>query len=168
MTCLAALFGPTGSVVGAVNATTIDARVDRSLASVLLSLLVGAAQRMEVAWFRNAYPKTLVVPIPEATCASGSTAMLAVDVDLNVLGATHGARTHCRINAEALNAGVQLEQIDAGIRLPEPSLSNAERGALKRALALSGQKISAAANRLGISRTTMHRKMAEYNLSRKS
>jgi transcriptional regulator of acetoin/glycerol metabolism len=168
MTCLATpLFGPTGSLVGALNATTIDQRADRSLACVLLALLIAAAQRMEAAWFRNAHPKCLVVPIPEATCASGSTALLAVDVDLNVLGATHGARTHCRIEREALEAGVQLDQIGEGIRLPEPSLVDSERGAIKRALALSGQKVSAAANRLGISRATMHRKMVAYNLRRK-
>jgi transcriptional regulator of acetoin/glycerol metabolism len=167
MTCLATpLFGPTGALLGALNATTVDRRVDRGLATVLLSLLVGSAQKMEGVWFRDDYPESLVISIPEVTSISGSSAMLAVDPDLNVLGATQAARTHCGITGDAMARGVHLDQIDTGARLAAPSLPDAERTTLKRALALSGQNVSVAATRLGISRTTMHRKMAAFKLLR--
>ena len=47
-----------------------------------------------------------------------------------------------------------------------PSLGNAERSALQQALAFCGGNISSAARTLGISRATLHRKIAKYALNR--
>jgi len=167
MTCLAVpLFGPGGEVIGALNTATIDPNVGRGLTSVLQWLLVSAAQRMEALWFRQSYPGALIVTMSEAGKGTGSNPLLAVDPDLNVLGATNAARSHWRITSEALAAGLHLDQVDPACSVGAPSLWDAERAALKRALALSGQNVSLAASHLGISRATMHRKMTAYSVSR--
>jgi transcriptional regulator of acetoin/glycerol metabolism len=167
MTCLAVpLFGPAGELIGALNTASLDPNIGRCLTSVLQWLLVAAAQRMEALWFRESYPGALIIALSEAGKGTGSSPLLAVDPDLNVLGATNAARSHCRITPEALATGLHLDQIDPVSSVGAPSLWDAERAALKRALALSGQNVSLAASHLGISRATMYRKMTAYSLSR--
>ncbi|TIV48682.1 MAG: sigma-54-dependent Fis family transcriptional regulator, partial [Mesorhizobium sp.] len=45
-------------------------------------------------------------------------------------------------------------------------LDDAERGVLQRALARAGGNVSAAAQSLGISRATLHRKLARFAIRR--
>ena len=51
-----------------------------------------------------------------------------------------------------------------GVGAVEADLLNAERGAVRRALALSGGNVSAAARALGVSRATLHRKLHRLGL----
>jgi len=168
MTCLATPFyDPSGEILGALNIATLNPYFERSLISVLLALLVAAAQRIEALWFQDAFQRAIVVALPGATNAGGSVPLVAVDLDLNVLGATHAARNHFKISDAAIGVGLALDDLLPGIPTPHSSLEQAERAVLRRALATSRQNISSAASQLGISRATMHRKMAAFNISRK-
>jgi transcriptional regulator of acetoin/glycerol metabolism len=58
----------------------------------------------------------------------------------------------------------QLAAVDAP-GAESHSISGLERGAIEAALARDGRNLSAAARRLGISRSTLYRKMKRYGLA---
>jgi transcriptional regulator of acetoin/glycerol metabolism len=168
MTCLATPFyGPSGGMLGALNIATLNPHFERVLVSALLALLVATAQRIEAIWFQDAFQRALVVSLPEAASAGGSIPLLAVDHDFNIVGASHAARVQCRLTDAAIEAGLALDRVMPGFQAGQASLWQAERAAVQRALALSGQNVSRAASQLGVSRATMHRKMALLDVSRR-
>jgi transcriptional regulator of acetoin/glycerol metabolism len=168
MSCLATpFFAPSGEILGALNIATLCSDLERSLISALLALVVAASQRIEALWFQECFQRAVVVALPGVTNAGGSVPLIAVDTDLRVLGATHAARSHFKIGDSAIQAGLALENLGVGIPMKHSSLEQAERVVLRRALAASHQNVSRAAGVLGISRATMHRKMAAFGISRK-
>jgi transcriptional regulator of acetoin/glycerol metabolism len=85
--------------------------------------------------------------------------MLAVDADDLVIGASRAARAALKLNDEALRRGT-----------PSPDrvadLDGAERAAVRRALVQASGNVSAAAQALGVSRATQHRRMKRLDLTR--
>lgn len=168
LTCLVApLYDPFGRILGAVNIATANTNYERSLTSVLLGTLVTTSQHIESRLFRVAHPKALIVSLPEAAGAHGSTPLIAVDSDFNVTGATHAVRSSFRLSDQALAAGIPVTRFLPDVEITELSLARAEQVALKRALTGADNCVSIAAKHLGISRATMHRKLKAHAILRK-
>ena len=86
-------------------------------------------------------------------------ALLAVDGDDLVIGATRAARLHLGLQGDlGANPRPAADVLGQG---SDDDLEQAERAALARALAREGGNASAAARRLGISRATFHRKIGK-------
>lgn len=151
-----------GRIVGALDISS--ARDDTSTAQLGLYVHAAreAAQGIETALFRSAFPRGRIVLVPTS---GGRHGLIAIDGDDVVLGASGAVRRAFGID-DTWIAGGHL----AGELLPsEPSaadFTSAERRALRAALTQTKGNVSAAARLLGTSRATLHRKMNRLGLNR--
>jgi transcriptional regulator of acetoin/glycerol metabolism len=89
---------------------------------------------------------------------------VAVDSDDLVVGATRAARLTLGLNAQKLARPIPAADLIG--RAPRDSVEAAARAALHRALARARGNVSKAASELGMSRSTLHRKMNQFSLRR--
>ena len=114
-----------------------------------------AARKIEADLFHSRFPRARMVLVPGLDRGLG--ALLAVDGDDLVIGATRAARSHLGLSGDLAAAPRPVADL-LGIEADD-SLQTAERAVLARALARSGGNVSAAARALGLSRATLHRKL---------
>ena len=156
------LFGPCGSLVGSISFTQDivlhDERVDAFLSMTLASF----ARRIEAELFARAYPQTrLVLASPQGRTPE---ALLAVDHDDRVVGATRAARRLLSLDDDALAEAPNVDDVVNATTADQRGdvLAEAERRTIVRALSRVGGNLSAAARLVGISRSTLYRKLAAY------
>lgn len=129
--------------------------------SILSHAVRDAALRIEGNLFRRAFPSARIIMV-----GSGYGALLAVDRDDIVLGATRGARLVLGLDDHRLAAGIPAADL---LNEEPPSRSadllEAERAALRRAITRNGGNLSRTAESLGISRATLHRKVKRLGLN---
>jgi transcriptional regulator of acetoin/glycerol metabolism len=152
-----------GKIIGAIDVSTVRRDVTELVMPVLAQAVKDAAGRIEVNLFRRAYEGARIVLI-NGTANSGS-ALLAVDRDDMVLGATRAARIALRLDNDKIERGIAAsdllqERAEEG----RDELIEAERAALRRALARNNGNVSLTAQMLGISRATLHRKINRLGL----
>ncbi|MGB3389772.1 MAG: helix-turn-helix domain-containing protein [Pseudaminobacter sp.] len=158
----APIYDHEGNLAAALDVSSCRADLTEGYAS-LISIAVGdAVRRIEAENFRLAYPGTLIVvaPTPEAT----PNALLAIDKNEMIVGATRSARIALGVTSEALAGPLLAADLLEGEADYAVELRQAERAVLERALTRSGQNITAAARILGISRATLHRKLARLGI----
>ncbi len=165
LSCMSApLFDEFGQLAGVLDVSSARSDLTAGITGLIVQALSEAAQRIEEGNFRAAFPQARMVLVPNNTRSSA--ALLAVDPDDLVIGATRAARVALNLPrdiarnpmpaADAL-AGVLRGAINAA---PTPErLEDGERAVLMRALARANGNASAAARSLGISRATFHRKI---------
>lgn len=114
-----------------------------------------AARRIEADLFRLRFATARLVMVPDLLGA-----LLAVDGDDLVIGASRAARNHFGLKGDLTRAPLPCADLlgQAGAE----TLEDGERAVIARALARSGGNASAAARSLGISRATFHRKLARH------
>ncbi len=159
----APLFGPDGSLVGSISfehdADSHDARHEPFLSMTIKHF----ARRIEAELFARAYPHTRLVLA--SSQGRAPEALLAVDHDDRVVGATRAARRLLSLDDDALAEAPNLDAVvnaNAGRR--GDVLAEAERRTIVRALSRVGGNLSAAARLVGISRSTLYRKLAAYHI----
>ncbi|MEO6300048.1 MAG: helix-turn-helix domain-containing protein, partial [Paracoccaceae bacterium] len=113
------------------------------------------AQKIEAQAFRDAFPGARMVLVPGGERSLG--ALLAVDQDDLVIGATRAARHILGLSGDLSHQ--PRPAADVLGRVEHDTLEDGERAVLARALARAGGNVSAAARNLGISRATFHRKL---------
>ena len=158
------LFGPDGNLAGTLslnqNAGAHDARLDPFLSIAVANF----ARRIEAEMFARAYPTTRL--ILASTKGQASEALLAVDHDDRVVGATRGARRLLALHDDAIAGAPNIDEVlDTSRRNRGEILAEAERRAIVRALSRVGGNLSAAARAIGISRSTLYRKLAAYRIA---
>ena len=121
-----------------------------------------AARSIEVENFRLAFPRARIVLAPGGERAGP--ALLALDRDDLVIGATRASRLALGIDAHTLARPTPAADLIDCAAAREDDVEAAECAVLKRALARSGGNISKAAKRLDMSRATLHRKMGRLKL----
>lgn len=159
----APLFGPDGLLVGSISfnqdAASHDARHDPFLSMTIAHF----ARRIEAELFARAYPHTRLV----MASSQGRTpeALLAVDHDDRVIGATRAARRLLSLDDDALADAPNVDEVvNANAAQRGDVLAEAERRTIVRALSRVGGNLSAAARLVGISRSTLYRKLAAYEI----
>jgi len=120
-------------------------------------------RRIEAENFRLAFPcaRVLLAPIAERSTA----ALIAVDSDDLVVGATRSARLALGLTPEFLAKPLPAASV-LGPGTAAEDLTEAERGVLQRALARADGNVTSAALNLRISRATMHRKLNRFGIKR--
>ena len=151
---VAPLYDHRGQLVGSLDVSTGRRDVDRGMVALIAAAVGDAARRIEAAHFRLSFSRARILLGPGGGEAG---ALLAVDRDDLVIGATRVARRLYGITDDGLAAGLPASTIIGGVE--EEGLSDAERGVVQRALARAGGNVSGAARVLGISRATLHRKI---------
>lgn len=152
LSCMTApIFNHDGTVAGAVDVSSCRDDLTEGFAALIAHSVAETARRIEVEAFRLAFPTARMVLVPGADRSAG--ALLAVDGDDLVVGATRSARAFLGLGADPRPAADVLGEV------PE-TLEDAARAVLAQALARASGNVSAAARALGISRATFHRKIA--------
>ncbi len=151
----APVFDPEGQLVAALDVSTCRADHGEAMATMIAALVQDAARQIERDFFCRRYADARIVYAPEVT-GRGS-ALLAVDRDDLVIGATRAARRQFHLDAAALgNPRPLADVLGTGERT---GFEDGDRAVLRQALARSGGNVAAAARLLGIGRATMYRRM---------
>jgi len=150
-----------GRLAGALDVSSCRADLTEGFVNLIAVAVLDAARRIESEAFRMAFPDARVLLAPGGE--KGGPALVAVDRDDLVIGATRVARIALGIDGPSLRPRPVADLIGGE---PREDLDRAERAALQRALARAGGNVSAAAQALGISRATLHRKLKRLDLQR--
>ena len=150
-----------GRLVGALDISSC--RDDHSLATAALvqNIVQDAARRIESGVFRRYFEGHRII---DANLPGGDAALLAVDRDDLVIGATHAARRRFSLSDDCLTACRSASDILGGA--PVDSFRDSDRAVLRRALAATDGNATRAAKALGIGRATLYRRMEKAGLSR--
>lgn len=158
LSCMSApVYDPQGRLAGVLDVSSARADLTEGFTALIAHAVTEAARRIEAETFRNAYPGARIVLVPGPDRALG--AVLAVDTDDLVVGATRAARAHLRLSGDLSRQPRPASDV-LGEEYCE-SLETGERAVLARALARRGGNASAAARSLGISRATFYRKFGK-------
>lgn len=157
LTCISApVHDPQGDLIAVLDVSTVRKDLGEGFAGLASHSVTEAARKIEADLFHAHFPKARMVLVPGIDRGLG--ALLAVDADDLVIGATRAARQHLGLSGDLTRnplPAADLLGLDSHTR-PE----DGERAVIARAIARSGGNLSAAARALGISRATLHRKIA--------
>ncbi|WP_438752710.1 helix-turn-helix domain-containing protein [Pararhizobium sp. O133] len=151
-----------GRITAAIDISTC--RDDAGeMAMMLLSQAVrDSAARIEANLFRRAFSGARILLVPDG---KSSPALLAIDRDDLVLGATRAARLRLNLDDRRIANGVPAaDLLDEAPTMQGEDLADAERAALRRVLSRASGNVSLAADTLGISRATLYRKMKKLSI----
>ncbi|MDF1632702.1 helix-turn-helix domain-containing protein [Mycoplana sp. MJR14] len=152
-----------GQLAAALDISTCRGDVDEMTLSILSQAVRDAAMRIEINLFRSAFTDARFIMLPAG--ANSASALLAVDKDDLVVGATRAARLALKLDDGRIAAGLPAaDALQEGRDAPSGELAEAERAALRRALSRTNGNISRAAAALGMSRATLHRKIKKLEL----
>ncbi|MER9330634.1 helix-turn-helix domain-containing protein [Mesorhizobium sp. M0488] len=160
----APIYDHRGDLVAALDVSSCRADLTEVFSNLISMAVVDAARRIEAENFKMAFPKArvLLAPVPD----KGSGALIAVDADDLVVGATRSARLALGITQQCLDRPMPAADLLGWAESGPEVLAEAERGVLQRALARADGNVSAAAHALGISRATLHRKLNRLDVHR--
>ncbi|MBB2971788.1 helix-turn-helix domain-containing protein [Mesorhizobium sp. RMAD-H1] len=159
----APIYDQEGNLAAALDVSSCRSDLTEGFANLISMAVIDAAQRIEMDNFRLAFPTARILLAP-ATEKSGR-ALVAVDADDLVIGATRAARQALGITADCLKKPLPVASL-FGSTIEAENFADAERGVLQRALARAGGNVSAAAQLLGVSRATLHRKLKRLHIER--
>lgn len=152
-----------GRLAGLLDVSSCRADATGGMLGLIVAAVGDAARAIEAQMFRQAFAEARIVlagDIADRHAAS----LLAIDRDDLVIGATRAARASMAITDERIAAQLAASEV-LGAGSVETDLLEAERGAVRRALALNHGNVSAAARALGVSRATLHRKLNRLGLA---
>lgn len=152
-----------GRLAAAIDISTCRDDASEMALSILSQAVRDAAGRIEANLFRRAFAGARIVLVPVDRAGP---ALLAVDRDDLVLGATRAARQWLGLDDRRIAAGVPASDLlDERASGEGTELPDAERAALRRVLSRTNGNVSMAAGLLGISRATLYRKMKRLSLN---
>lgn len=146
-------YGPDGRVAGALDASSTHPDPEGRIAIMMEAVLVDAARRIERRSFLDAYKSHTIVLLGGSNDIS--LPMVALDEARVVVGATFAARQILKLDDSDRNVCFDLGTRGRGV----PDFQEAEWAVIEGALAMSGGKVAPAARLLGVSRSTLHRKI---------
>lgn len=153
-----------GRLAGALDVSSCRADLTEGFVGLIAAAVADAARTIEAQAFRQAFAEARILLAGDADRSAA--ALLAVDRDDLIIGATRAARLSLDITDERIAAQLPASDVLAlSVGAAEADLMEAERGAVRRALARAGGNVSAAARALGVSRATLHRKLNRLGLS---
>lgn len=160
LSCIdAPVYDHRGELAGALDVSSARVDITEGFIGLIAAAVQDAARAIEAQAFRQAYPDARIMLAP----TGDSSALLALDRDDLVIGATRAARLAFDITDQRILDALPASEILHG-SAPGADLAEAERGAIRRALAGVDGNVSAAARVLGVSRATLYRKMERLGL----
>ncbi|MBE2276268.1 MAG: sigma-54-dependent Fis family transcriptional regulator [Rhodobacteraceae bacterium] len=156
LTCASApVHDAVGELVAVLDVSTVRADLGEALAGLVSHSVTEAARKIEADIFHRHFPRARMVLVPGLDRGLG--ALLAVDADELVIGATRAARQHLDLSGDLASNPVPVADLLALDSHDRPQ--DGERAVIARALARAGGNVTAAARALGVSRATLHRKL---------
>ena len=165
LTCSTApIYNERGELVAALDVSSCRADLTIGFAKLIATAVTDAARAIEVENFRVAFSDARVLLAPVGDRAGA--ALLALDRDDLVVGATRAARQSLGINSQALARPRPVGDLIETLHRQADDIGSAERAVLQRALARTDGNVSKAAKLLNVSRATLHRRMNQLRLER--
>jgi len=162
MSCMdAPVYGAKGEVIAALDVSSCRADQTEGYTRLIANAVAQTARQIETEYFRAAFAGARFVDV--AGDRPDEALLLAVDRDDLVIGATRAARRKLSLDADSFTRPRPAADV-LGLGASSKGLEQAERAALRRALARSGGNASAAARSLGIGRATLYRRMKRLGL----
>lgn len=163
MSCAGApIFDALGQLIAVLDISSARDDMHDSFAQMMASLVVSAANRIEAEYFRAAFDGARIIVADGIT--SLGTPLLASDRDDLVIGANRAARRLFGLQNETFDIPVPRHEILAEDG-PPTGLMDAERAAIRRALATARGNATVAAKHLGVSRATFYRLLKKHQLN---
>lgn len=156
----APVFDPEGRLVGALDVSTARADHGEAMATMIAALVQDAARQIERDFFCRRFAEARIVYRPEQR--GRGVALLAVDRDDLVIGATRAARQQLQLGNDPILDPRPLADV---MGAAQSGFDDSERAILRQALARSGGNVARAARDLGIGRATMYRRMERVGLT---
>ncbi|WP_429818931.1 sigma-54-dependent Fis family transcriptional regulator [Ensifer sp. B1-9] len=97
----APFFGPDGQILGVVNLSTYNPGVPQLAHRVVFGVAQITADRLETAYFRNAFRKFYTLSV---AADQRSSVMFAIDTDFRIVGATRNARSLFKLDDSAIGS----------------------------------------------------------------
>ena len=158
----APIFDERGELAAALDVSSCRADHTEGFVNLIAMAVADAARRIEAENFARAFPAARIVVAP--TTERAGPALLAVNADDLVIGATRGARLAFDITATAILEGLPAGDLFGG-EADHEDFSATERALVRRMLARAHGNVSKAAKALGVSRATLHRKLSRLGLT---
>lgn len=160
---VAPIYDHRGRLAAALDVSSYRADLTAGMLSLIAAAVADAARSVEAQHFRRTFSDARIVLPPETD--RSAVGLLAVDRHDLIIGASRAARLALGITDARIDAMLPAIDILSPERDLDAELDEAERGALRRAIARAGGNMSAAAQALGISRATLYRKRERLGLS---
>ncbi|MEQ1943959.1 GAF domain-containing protein [Mesorhizobium sp. VNQ89] len=161
----APIYDHRGNIAGALDVSSCRADLTEGFVNLIAVAVGDAARRIEAENFRLAFPHARILLAPTEERLAG--ALIAVDRDDLVIGATRAARQALGLTDESFTRPLLASDlVVTGDGPNQDTFADAERAVLQRALIHADGNVSAAAQALGISRATLHRKLTRFGISR--
>jgi len=151
------IHDPQGRLAGLLDVSSCRADATGGVLRLIAAAVADAARAIEAQTFRQHFADARIVLAGDAA-ERNAAALLAVDRHDLVVGATRAARLALSITDERIASQLAASEVLIS-GAARTDLLEAERGAVRRALALNSGNVSAAARALGVSRATLHRKL---------
>lgn len=166
MSCMdAPIYGTDGQIVGALDVSSARSDQTEGFNRLIAAMVAQTARQIEADCFRAAFPKARIIQADADDTEAA--ALLAVDMDDIVIGATRGARR--AFNLSVTGALTPVPATDLFGRGDGPrGFEKAERAAVIRAITRAGGNVSEAARALGVGRATLYRRMKRLGISENS
>lgn len=155
----APVYDHEGELAAALDVSSCRADLTADFADLIAMAVRDAARQIELENFRRVYAGARIVLAPGADAPY---ALIALDGDDLVVGATQAARSVLGIGPGALDRAVPAADLPGLGAGPAEDLRDAERLVIERALLRADGNVSAAARNLNVSRATLYRKLRRF------
>jgi transcriptional regulator of acetoin/glycerol metabolism len=158
----APIYDHEGRLAAALDVSSCRADLTEGFLNLIAAAVRDTARRIEAENFRTSYPDARIVLAPAPGGAAN--ALLAVDREDLVVGATRSARLALGITREMLGKSLPASDVFGTCLAYGEELRQAECAVLERALARADGNVTAAARALGVSRATLYRKLQKFGV----
>jgi len=162
LSCTAApIFDHNANLMGVIDVSSCRADLTANFSQLISVAVIDTARRIETDHFTQSFPDAQIIlaPTPQESNATNGAALIAVNRDDLVIGATRSARDVYGLNDDDLNSPLPLSTLQGKAVNLARDYAQSENRIIQQSLAKSGGNISAAAREMGISRATLHRKL---------
>lgn len=165
LSCTAApIFDQHANLMAVIDVSSCRADLTANFSQLISVAVIDTARQIESDHFSRSFPNAQIVLAcggnqAQAGGAVKGAALLAVDQDDLVVGATRSARDVYGLSDADLSQPLPLSTLQGKAVNLARDYALSEGRIIQQALAKSGGNISAAAREMGISRATLHRKL---------
>ncbi len=173
LSCTAApIFDHQGDLMAVIDVSSCRADLTAGFSRLISVAVVDTARRIETDHFKERFSDARILLAstenghelpPEA---SRGAALIAVDQDDLVIGATRCARNIYGLSNADLSNPRTLASLHGNDVDQANEYARAEQRVIQQAMANMGGNVSAAAREMGISRATLHRKLKKFGMTR--
>lgn len=173
LSCTAApIFDHHGDLMAVIDVSSCRADLTAGFSRLISVAVVDTARRIETDHFKESFAGARILLAssengrdlpPEA---SRGAALIAVDQDDLVIGATRSARNIYGLSSADLKNPKSLSSLHGQEVDQAQQYAMAEHRVIQQAMANTGGNVSAAARQVGVSRATLHRKLKKFNMTK--